>query len=164
MRRATLGLAVAFVASLLGVIVAPQAMAAPMQTQKFVISLDIATGTGATVATGPISGTGVDNELGGPSTGAVSHNNSLIVFPNGTLTVKSVGHDQQGALTAACTAPFFSSGNFVITGGTGAYRNAKGAGSFSVTGSFTFPVTASGCDFDHPSGIFTIVAVGLAKK
>src|SRR2546421_6805487 len=167
MGKATLGVAAVSVASLFGVIAPTAAFAAPMQAQKVVITFDMASSAPAVaVATGPISGTGVDLTLSSRSVGRdgrVSHDIDALVFNNGSVLIKDVGRDSSTFNLATCTGTIAEAGNFVITGGTGAYAGAKGAGLFTVTGTIHFPVVAGGCDFDHPSGVGTVVAIGKAK-
>lgn len=54
-------------------------------------------------------------------------------------------------------------GNYVITGGDGAYAGIKGSGHFNVSGTIQFEQTEGGCNFDNATGAVMVDAPGKVK-
>jgi hypothetical protein len=95
----------------------------------------------------------------------VSHDLDQLVLTRGTILIKDVGADKSGPFNnATCTFPLREKGNWTIIGGTGAYQNLKGHGSFTVSGAIQFaPDGHGGCTDNAVSGLATVVGTGQAK-
>ena len=149
----------------------PTAGAAPVTTQTIQISIDLIAGTQTFVAAGPINGTGAYGDVSSRDTGRVSHGVSAFSMEAGlqtgsTFTVKHVGTQTDDMNFTTCTDTIVGSGNYVITGGTGALSHAMGSGHFTVAGTISFAMVDSVCDPNVDavvSGTETITAVGQGK-
>jgi len=115
------------------------------------------------VATGAITGTGVDVLVSSRQTGRSSHDVDDLVFDSGdviTINPHSV------AITdtfdpATCTGSSLFKGNFKFLSGTGDYAGIRGHGHF--TGSVTFQATPTPEGCDDASGTLAIRVDADAK-
>ena len=101
------------------------------------------------LAAGPVTGTGVDNPA--------NDNRDRLVFDDGALVI-----DHKAAKTdahfdpATCVGHVVESGTYTVVGGTGAYRHARGNGTYKTN------LVMQGCDQNKPPAIYllTIQAEG----
>ena len=139
------------------------AAAAPPQDQQFTITDDFAAGESTVVASGAINATGTDVETGFKEAGRTGHSTDDLVFDDGTIHLKVKGVDSSEFDPSTCTATVNEKGNYVITGGDGAYAGITGSGHFTVTGTIQFEQTEEGCNFDAATGTVTVDAPGKVK-
>lgn len=151
------------VAAVVLVATAGPAAAAPRQDQQFTITEDFSTGESTVVASGAIDKTGTDVETGSKEAGWTNHSTDDFVFDDGTIHLKVNGVDSSTFDPSTCTATVSEAGNFVITGGDGAYAGIKGSGHFAVRGTVQFEQTEEGCNFDNPAGTVMVDAEGTVK-
>ena len=152
-----LTLAVAMVAA------AGPAAAAPPQDQQFTVTEDVSGGESTVVASGAINATGSDVETSSKEAGRTNHSTQDFVFDDGTIHLKVNGVESSTFDPSTCTVAVYETGNYVITGGDGAYTGIKGDGRFTVSGTVQFEQTVDGCDFDNPIGTVTVDAPGKVK-
>ena len=152
-------------AGLIGTLTTPASAAAPQNELVTVVFDATSTGPGAVTATGPISGTGFDVQASRRSSGFMSHDIDVLVFDNGTVSVKDGGREVDTPDPQACTVTVSEAGNYVLTGGTGAYEGVQGHGLFTASGVIQFAGTPGNCDFNHAptSGTVTVTAPGVVK-
>jgi hypothetical protein len=96
------------------------------------------------VARGPIHARGTDT--------VVDDNHDVFTFPKGSINV--VHHATKSSDSfdpTTCYGHFTERGKYRITGGTGAYDDARGHGTYRVE------VNAVGCDQNAPPEIFSLV-------
>jgi hypothetical protein len=141
-RRAAFSLVAVFAIGVVGAGVA-SAGATPGPTEYFTATSTSASGDSATVvASGPISATGTDMQLG------VHRDN--FVFPDGTLTIR---HEpltrSQKFDSRTCTFTYTETGTYDISHGTGSYAHVTGYGKYKV-----FAV-GTGCDPNEPPTSFS---------
>jgi hypothetical protein len=152
-----LTLAVALVAA------AGPAAAAPPQDQQFTITDDFSARESTVVASGAINATGTDIETGSKEAGRTNHSTDDFVFDDGTIHLKVKGVDSSTFDPSKCTVTVKEKGNYVITGGDGAYAGIKGNGHFTVNGTIQFEQTEGGCNFDNATGTVMVDAPGKVK-
>lgn len=105
--------------------------------------------TGPVFATGVINGSGqVSNvvpEVLDPEAGTFSETDRL-TFPEGTIDVLFKG-TVSGFFPDpnTCVARPSGSGTWTVVGGSGAYEDASGGGTFTFPAVLVFPRTANGC-------------------
>ena len=150
-------LAVALIAA------AGPAAAAPPQDQQFTITDDFSSGESTVVDSGAINATGSDVPMGFKEAGRTGHSIDDLVFDDGTIQLKVKGVDSSTFDQSTCTATVNEKGNYVITGGDGAYAGIKGNGHFNVSGTVQFEQTEQGCNFDNPTGTVMVDAPGKVK-
>jgi hypothetical protein len=144
-------------ATVLAVVGLPgQAMAASTAgTEHFTIVLSSPSG-GPVLAYGAFNAQGSDVE--GPVIGRTG--TSSFQFPTGTIAVRHTD-DPGGTSTfnpKTCVAHFTGTGDYVLTGGTGAYKGIDGHGEYTVRGTQIGAHTATGCS-TQPIGALIIVHV-----
>lgn len=106
--------------------------------------------TSATASTFPVSGTGPIHALGTDK--VLKNNKDTFVFPKGNLDIthqKTSG--SQHFDKANCTGRITEQGIYKVTGGTKAYANASGHGTYSLVGYFI------GCAQNKPPQVVSIV-------
>ena len=95
------------------------------------------------VAAGPVTGVGVDKTIG--------DTRDRLVFDDGALVV-----DHKAAKTdahfdpATCVTHVVESGTYTVVGGTGAYRHARGNGTYMTN------LVAQGCDKNEPPATYLL--------
>jgi hypothetical protein len=139
------------------------AVAAPRQNQQFTITDDFSTGESTVVASGAINATGSDVPMGFKEAGRTGHSIDDFVFDDGTMHLKVKGVDDSTFDPSTCIATVNEKGNYVITGGDGAYAGIKGSGHFKVSGTIEFEQTEEGCNFDNATGTVMVDAPGKVK-
>ena len=98
-------------------------------------------------AVGPIEGRGIDlliSQGPGPEPNTFESAGQM-VFPEGTLFLAYTGTFEFRFNAHACRATTTVSGDWVITGGTGAYTGATGQGTFKGRNILTGERTPDGC-------------------
>lgn len=160
MKRARVAL---FVAAAALVASAGPVAAAPPLHQQFTITDDFSAGASTLVASGAINATGIDVETGSKEAGRTNHSTDDFVFEDGTIHLRVMGVDSSTFDPATCTATVSEGGNFLITGGDGAYAGIRGSGHFTVRGTIQFEQTEDGCNFDSAAGTVTVHAEGTVK-
>jgi hypothetical protein len=87
-----------------------------------------------------------------------------LTLPDGTIHVKDRGVESGSFDPATCTLHVHATGTWTITGGTGAYADAKGHGHFTAIGTLQAtpdPNAPGGCSFEEPpTGTVIIDATG----
>ena len=99
------------------------------------------------IAVGPIEGRAIDLLISqglGPEPNTFESAGQM-VFPEGTLFLAYTGTFEFRFNAHACRATTTVSGNWVITGGTGAYTGATGQGTFRGRNILTGKRTPNGC-------------------
>lgn len=139
------------------------AAAAPTQDQQFTITDDFSAGKSTVVASGAVNATGSDFELGSKEAGRTNHSIDDFVFDDGTIHLKVKGVDSSTFDELTCTATVSEKGNYVITGGDGAYAGITGSGHFNVSGTIQFEQTEDGCNFNNATGTVMVDAPGKVK-
>ena len=139
------------------------AAAAPPEDQQFTITDDFSAGDSTVVASGAINATGSDVEMGFKEAGRTGHSIDAFVFDDGTIHLKVKGVDSSTFDESTCTATVSEKGNYVITGGDGAYAGIQGSGHFNVSGTIQFEQTEEGCNFDNAAGTVMVDAPGKVK-
>jgi hypothetical protein len=154
----------------LALLLAGPASAAAPETQSFTVTFDLAddTAPGQVVAFGPITGEGLDILVSDrPSGRRVFHDLDDLVFGSDVLHIKINGRNIPGPIDhPACTGHFGVAGTYVVTGGEGAFADAKGHGHFSGEGTLQGtpdPTGPGGCNFDQATGALVIDAPGVIK-
>jgi hypothetical protein len=96
------------------------------------------------IASGPIHARGTDI--------VINDNNDVFKFPAGTVRVHHVAkHSHSTFDKVTCYGTQTETGTYRISSGTGAYDDAHGHGTYSVS------VHAVGCDQNAPPEIFSLV-------
>src|SRR4051794_37342226 len=104
-------------------------------------------------AAGPIHGAGRDL-VQGP-------NHDTFVFPNGSVGVNHQPTAQHNGPTVGCVSFFSERGTYQLTGGTGQYTGATGAGHYRVNGvSFGTPTHNGGCTDSGGTQMYNVFAHG----
>lgn len=106
--------------------------------------------TSPTANTMPVSATGPIHALGKDI--PINDNKDKFVFPKGTLLISH--HKTSGSQhfdKATCTGRFTEKGIYHVTGGTKAYANASGEGTYSLVG------YAIGCNPKKPPTTLSVV-------
>jgi hypothetical protein len=151
-RAGALALSAATVLAVMGL--PGQAMAASTAgTEHFTIVLS-SPSRGPVLAYGAFNAKGTDVE--GRKTGATG--TSSFQFANGNIAVRHTD-DPGGTFTfnpKTCVGHFTGTGDYVLTGGTGAYKGIDGHGEYTVSGTQIGAHTANGCS-KQPIGGLTIV-------
>ena len=162
--RASLVVAAAIVGSLTpaGTAVA----AAPSHAEQFVMAFQTFNGVDQPThvsATGPVQGAGIETQtdVDTPSGEAVSFTWHL---RDGDVYLQATEDYTMSADFQACTAKATGTGTWVITGGTGPYTSATGAGTFTDHGSFTGTRDDGACDTNAipRTSVFSLQGTGTA--
>jgi hypothetical protein len=96
------------------------------------------------VAFGPIHARGTDT--------VIDDNHDVFTFPAGSISVThKAKHSSDSFDPVTCYGTFNESGKYWVTGGTGAYDDARGHGKYSVRGNFI------GCSQDAPPEVFSLI-------
>jgi len=152
----------------LGTAAASASADAKLLPQRFTLYTANVRGTDAPVAVqanGPISGVGTVTQIARSASGGREVN--LVTLRFATGTVRLVAPERSGWKIDArsCAAKAFGAGTFRITGGTGAYRGARGSGSFTNHGVALGARSADGaCLADKAPPVVNYVVVTLSGK
>jgi hypothetical protein len=110
------------------------------------VALQTSTAQNATsilIATGPVHARGTDVQI--------SNTKDKFVFPKGTLIIlHKTGHSKDAFDKVTCYGTHTETGTYKVTGGTGAYKGARGHGTYSVKASFV------GCSQTNPPDVFLL--------
>jgi hypothetical protein len=142
---ASLTVAAAGVAGIVGVQVANASGGSASGRERMVLIQTSADGPQTLYAVGPITGVATDTQ--------VSDTRDVFQFPNGTITVDHVArrnHDRFDPKT--CQAHLDEAGTYKFVGGTGAYQNVRGHGTYTVRGE-----AAGSCDENTPPTSFQLI-------
>jgi hypothetical protein len=144
MKKVQLGALVLGAAGAVGIVGLPaQAMAASSTGfERFTLVIS-STGPGPVQEHGAFNAQGTDVEH--QSSGRTG--SSTFRFPNGNLMISHTD-DRGGTSTfnnKSCVGRITASGDYVITGGTGAYDGVTGHGEYTVSGTVITAKTSSGC-------------------
>lgn len=168
LRAALLAVAAVSVGAAFGTAWASSSPEAKLLPQRFTIYTANVRGKDAPVAveaTGPISGVGSATQAAKSMPGGRSVNYVTLRFADGT--VRFVAPERSGWKIdrGSCAATAFGTGTFRITGGTGAYRGARGSGTFSNHGVAVGARDKSGaCLADKAPPVVNYVTVTLTGK
>lgn len=136
-----------FAAFTLGLLVlAPGASAGTTNNEHFILltSDPSNNSTPIVIATGPIHARGTDQQINPVS-------KDKFVFPKGTITVPhQTKHSKDTFDRTTCYGTHTETGTYQVTGGTRAYDDAHGHGTYSLTISFV------GCDQSAPPLLFQL--------
>ena len=140
--------------------------AAPSNAEQFVMTFQTFEGVDQPTrvsATGPVQGAGVETQTDVDTTAgeAVSFTWHL---RDGDVYLQATEDYTMSFDFRACTAKAIGTGNWVITGGTGPYMNATGAGTFTDQGNFTGTRDHGACDTNAmpKTSVFTLRGTGTA--
>ena len=104
----------------------------------------------AVVASGVVNAVGVDQYAPSQPGDPANVDRDTFIFPHGTLSSMVTKQVDQVTPLNACTVALKMAGTFQITGGTGAFQGAHGAGSFTQHGvGFGAPLPGGGCSHDQ---------------
>jgi hypothetical protein len=108
---------------------------------------------------GPVDATGAFNARGRDTEGTTT---STFVFHKGTIDVTHIDDPggSQRFNPATCVATFRGTGDYTLTGGTGAFNGITGHGEYSFHGTLGFAHTKTGCGDNQISGVTIIEAHG----
>jgi hypothetical protein len=122
----SVSLAVAGVASMLGVHAAAASGQGSADHQQFVLVQTEHEDVSQTVyAVGPITGVAVNTDL--------SDTRAEFAFADGTVTIDHTArHNEEHFDPSTCQAGFFETGTYRILGGTGAYEGVTGHGNYTA--------------------------------
>jgi hypothetical protein len=96
------------------------------------------------VATGVITALGTDVFLPSPEGDPASY--SRYEFPDGTLLVRNTPEQEEFTLNPnSCVGKLEASGRWEVLGGTGAYADAEGSGTLTVSGTVFLDRVPEGC-------------------
>ena len=140
--------------------------AAPSNAEQFVMTFQTFNGVDQPTrvsATGPVQGAGVETQtdVDTPTGEAVNFTWHL---RDGDVYLQATEDYTMSFDFQACTAKATGIGTWVITGGTGPYTNATGAGTFSDQGNFTGTRDHGACDTNAvpKTSVFTLQGTGTA--
>ena len=111
------------------------------------------------VTTGVITAVGTEVFLSSPEGDPASY--SRYEFPDGTLSVRNTPEQQQFRLNPhSCVGKLKVSGTWQVLGGTGAYADASGSGTLTLTGTAFFASAPEGCSETegHSNAVIKITA------
>ena len=101
-------------------------------------------------ASGVVNAVGTDQFAPSQPGDPANVDRDTFIFPDGTLSSEVTKQVDEVTPTGPCTVALTMAGTFQITGGTGAYQGAQGAGTFSQHGiGVGAPLPGGGCSHDQ---------------
>jgi hypothetical protein len=160
MRKHPIAPAVAAVVVVLGMV--SSAHADPADNQRFVITATDLSGTSTLLATGPFHGVGTDHLVSHTDNpDGTSTDTDQFDLPAGMVFLRDTYRAEITTDPDSCVTRITVQGTYSLTGGTGAYSGATGAGTFSAAGTLVAHREEAGClGFDAPPRAFVEIVRG----
>jgi hypothetical protein len=142
-RHIVLGAISALALTIGGIAPAASATTSHSGTEHFLILQTNETSTPPVIGTGPIHAAGTDLQL--------NNHHDRFVFPRGALRIYHAAKaSHQSFDPKTCLGTFTERGVYTVIGGTGAYSQATGHGSYHLTAYFF------GCTQNDPNNVFSL--------